>query len=296
MVGFLLAVTVCTWAATPRAGGIPEGKNPPEITQLLMGAVGDPDPAASHRLARLVTSRQLVQAFYTGSRTERLVALDVAGCLEDPWTILPYLASLMGARDRQVSSRAAGALLKHLSGGNCGIQELAEVVPGQVVQLMDQLLSLANDVRLDVDLRASALAGIRFLRERGYVFSGDFSELLRDPDRAVRRAALAVVDHPISEDYLSVLASIVFDDQDSRLRGQAAALLCENALVHGVSAPSKDLTTVMKTVIGDAQVPADAIAPLLACLSHFPAPARADLIDLASSHPDKRVGEYWKSL
>lgn len=265
-----------------------------ETRILLQSALGDPDPANPCRLAAILTFAQLMSAVYTGSRVERLVALDAAGCLDDPWPILPYAAALMGARERPVASRATLLLLDSLS--EVAGKPTLEVVEGQVTQLAGQLLSLARDARIDLDIRASALAGVQLLQVIGNTLKVLPLELLEDSDAVVRSAGLALLEPPIEEPVLIQLAKIVKEDEDFRLRGQAASLLCENALAHGVRVPSADLTAVMESVLGNYQAPADAAAAVLSCLANFPTEARVDLIDLAVGHPDPSVKEFWRAL
>ncbi len=268
----------------------------PRIRARLLRAVGDPDPSLPHRIASASTSEQIARALYGKGRTERLVALDAAAYLEPPWSLLSHLVALMGARDRQVATRACESLMIRLASRRRGQDTDAEVVAGQVEQLVEQLISLALDVRLDVDIRASSLAAIQLLEVRGYALKIDMKDLLKDPEVAVRRAALAVVTPPISENLLSGLVKMGTDDEDLSLRGQAAALLCENALEHGAKAPSEDLKRVLEQVLGDAEIPAGGIGAVIACLARFPVESRSDLIDLALGHPDPSVKQFLKAL
>ena len=294
---FLLVAVWILWAQTVSSDeDIPLDHVKPRVSQLLQKAVFNPDPVITHYLAITLTPGELVSAFYHGSRAERLIALDVAGCLEQPWPVLAYLGALMGARDRQVASRATDALLNHLSRKSGPILGFLEVVPAQAQQLAVQLQSLARDVRLDVDIRVSALVGLKLLGEAGLIAKPNLEGLLSDEEVLVRRAAFAILSPPIALDDLVLVAGMATGDEDMRLRGQAAALLCENALEQRAVAPSKDLVRVLENVIGDAEVPADAICPVLACLAHFPTEARVDLIDLAHSHPDPSVKEFWRAI
>ncbi|MCP4678855.1 MAG: hypothetical protein GY854_25880 [Deltaproteobacteria bacterium] len=112
----------------------------------------------------------------------------------------------------------------------------------------------------------------------------------------IRRAVLAVVTPQIPEDFLSGLVRMGTEDKDLRLRGQAAALLCENALAHGARAPSEDLKRLLEQALGNAEIPAGGIGAILACLARFPVESRGDLVDLALGHPDPTVKQFWKAL
>jgi hypothetical protein len=200
----------------------------------------------------------------------------------------------MAARERPVASRASLLLLDGLS--EVTGKPAFEMVEGQVTQLAGQLLSLARDARIDLDIRASALVGVQLLQVISNTLKGFPLELLEDSDTVIRSAGLALVEPPIEEPVLIQLAKMVKKDEDFRLRGQAAALLCENALAHGVRVPSADLTAVMESVLGNYEVPAGAVGAVLSCLANFPTEARVDLIDLALGHPDPSVKEFWKTL
>jgi hypothetical protein len=151
-------------------------------------------------------------------------------------------------------------------------------------------------VRLDLDIRVSALAGVQSLHILGNALEFFPLELLKDDETVIRGGGLALLEPPMEENSLVMLAKMVGQDNDLWLRGQAAALLCENALAHGVRAPSNDLTEVMESVLGNDEVPAGAIGSVLSCLSHFPTETRVDLIDLAMGHPDPSIKAFWKSL
>lgn len=267
--------------------------------KAILETVGDPDPAGPLRLSERLGSLEIRGAMYGESRTARLLAIDAAAYAEDPWPLLPYLAALMGARDRQTASRAAQSLITALSRVRNNPINRFEAVPGQARQLADQLKSLAMDARLDLDIRASSLAGVGLLTGYDRAAAMDVAqvlELLKDEDIAVVRAALAAVATPTPARLLSELAGIVVSETDPRLRGQAAALLCENAIAHGAKAPSKDLSKLLSEVLGDASIPGDGIGPILACLARFSADVRADLVDIAMRHPDPAVGKFADGL
>jgi hypothetical protein len=259
-------------------------------------AIGNADPGLCHRLAGELSPAQLKNAFYKGSRVARLVALDVAGYTAATWDTLPYLAALMGARDRQVASRAAGSFTRLLADAAHAAPTFSEVVSGQVERVAGQLASIARDVRLDADVRGAAVAGLFRLSLMGHEIPSNLTELLDDADPAVRRSALALLRLPLDEGNLQKLARLTVDGDDIRLRGQGAALLCENALAHGAKAPSRDLLALLKSVIGDSEMPAGAIGAVLACLKHFRPADRVDLIELARAHPDRSIQDFWKAL
>lgn len=261
----------------------------PAAEQALLAALGDPDPAVKHRLARTVGTGQLLAAFYGPSRSARLVALDAAsGHLDDPLPVLPALAALMSARDRAVASRAAAALLDILHRGAELPGGFAESVPRQIASLAAQLTTVAVDERLDADLRASAIAGIGLLGSRDETpLRKELAALLEDDEAAIRSRALALVSVPVREEWLQAVADRAVGDPDLGIRGQAAVLLCENALQHGAAAPTDALKAVLRAVVDDKAVPADALAGVLVCLKRFPPEARGDLLERAvAAHPD----------
>ncbi|MDD5310103.1 MAG: hypothetical protein PHU25_22525 [Deltaproteobacteria bacterium] len=295
----LLAVAIGTaFAALGAADTIerPIGPPSPPSAAMLRRAVGDPDPGVLPRLARAVAPRDLVLAMYGGTRAERLVAIDAAAYLTDPWPVFPYLAALTAAGERETASRSAGSLLFALHRAACGPEGPADVVSGQVAALADQLAAVAKDVRLEPDLRTSALAALPLLA-RVVPFSQPAPiALLEDREAEVRRAALGIIGPPVAEAALGALARMAENDPDPILRGSAAALLCENALAHGVAALSADLHKLVAAVLSNGRTPAAGIAPVLVCLARFPSAARADLVDAALKNPDPALPAFWDAI
>jgi hypothetical protein len=278
--------------------GIVPQKLGPAAGRLLVASVGDPDPLVPHRIARALGPTELTAAFYRGTRTERLVALDAAAstALADPFAVLPSLAALMGARDRQVASRATRALYSQLRRKADRPTAFSETVPGQISQLREQLMPLALDRRLDTDVRGVALLGIGLLEsELPETDQTWMLDLLSDPEMALRRASITALRPPLEESLLNGLAKTAIADPDLGTRGYAAAMICENALSHGVEEPSADLTDLLKNTLENTQIPVDALGGVLACIAHFKGDRRADLVDLALAHPDPAVAAYWKS-
>jgi hypothetical protein len=117
----IVALTACLAAAAHHVAADPSTATPPGplsayAARRLDLAIGDPDAATGNRLAALLTSEQIAAAMYHGTRGQRMVAIDAAAHLEDPWPILPYLAgdeirgafeSVLDARER-VEQRGGG--------------------------------------------------------------------------------------------------------------------------------------------------------------------------------------------
>lgn len=271
----------------------------PASRTILSSAYGSPDPAVPHRIARELGAGQLVSALYRGTRGERLVALDAASVpsLGEPFAVLPSLAALMGARDRRVASRATRGVLTLLRREAAHSSGFREVVPGQLVQLKEQLKPLAEDGRLDPDVRVTALLAISILNSK--LPKSDqawLGELLSAPESVIRHAAISTLSLPTDEDTLKQLAQVATRDAEPASRGLATAAVCENALSHGVEEPSKDLITLLKTTLKDKQIPGDALGGTIMCISHFKGTERADLVDLILAHPDSAVSDLWKSV
>jgi hypothetical protein len=281
-------------AADP--GERPIGRPSASSASLLRRAVGDPDPGVLPRLAQAVAPRDLVLAAYGGTRAERLVAIDAAAYLPDPWPVLPYLAALMSAGERQTASRSAGSLLFALRRAALGPEKPADVVSGQVVALDGQLEAVAKDVRLEPDLRASALAAVVLLSQMARLPRPIGDALLDDGEVEVRRAALGAIGMPVSDAALVPLARMAQGDPDLALRGSAAAVLCENALAHQVASPSADLHGLLSAVLSDTRIPSAGLAPVLACLARFPSTARTDLVDAALRRPDPALPAFWDAI
>ena len=267
-----------------------------QTSKAIERVVGDPDPGALSRLATVVSPPQLIAAIYRGDRAQRLTALEACGHVADPWPLLPYLAAAMSAPERQVASRATEALLDGLARESSSPASATDLVPGQAAQLVEQLVAVALDERLDPDVRASALAAISYVKAIDGAPHPVDTELLEAPETAVRGGALALLVPPLDESLLQPVAEMAAGDRDRVLRGQAAGLLCENALSHGVSAPSPDLRKLLSAVIGDPTSPPEGVAPVLGCLVRFSPASRADLIETALRHPSPEVASYWKEL
>jgi len=273
----------------------PDGRVDPGTAAILGGAVGNADPSALHGVAARLSADELVTAAYRGDRTQRLVALGAAAELDYPWPVLPYLAALMGARERQIASRAAAGIERGLDRAAQRRGGDGDVASGQLEQLAGILMGVASDAGIEADLRAVALGGLSSLRRMGGARPRTPLGLLEDPEPAVRRGAIAMIEPPLAEDDLAALLAVATDDVDGVLAGQAAGLMCENALAHGVKAPSPDLEKVLAEVIASAEDPA-ALCPLLACLVRFAPEARSSLVTAALRNPDPRVERYWQDL
>lgn len=272
-------------------------EEPTEATaRQIRRAVGDPDPGALRRLAVAIAPAELVAAIYSGSRSQRLAALEAAAFLADPWPVLPYLAVVMGAAERQAASRATGSLMAALVRVQSSGRGTADLVPGQAAQLVEQLFGIAADDRLDLDIRTSALDAVLIVSTIDGAAHLSSAEFFEDPEAAVRGAAMAMLEPPLGDDQLARVAVMAAGDDDRMLRGQAAALLCENALAHGVTAPSPDLRKLLTAVLGDLASPPGAIAAVLGCLARFAPASRADLVEAALRHPAPEVESYWKEL
>jgi hypothetical protein len=294
-----VVVTLATLLAAAVAGSDDEwgAAAPDEATSAaIQRAVGNPDPGSLSRLASEASPPQLVAAIYRGARSERLTALEAAGVLVDPWPVLPFLAAVMGAPERQSASRATASLLADLDRCRTEFGDPSDLVPGQAEQLAEQLFAVAGNRRVDPDIRASALAAVAAISQIDGQPRTAGAELLGDAETTIRGAAMAMFEPPLPDPQLGLVAEMAAGDKDRILRGQAAGLLCENALAHGVKAPSPDLRKLLLALLGDVQAPPEGIAPILGCLARFPPAARADLIDVALRHPATEVRSYWEAL
>jgi hypothetical protein len=270
----------------------PPGPLTPQSRAQLARAVGNPDPGAGARVAAVLTAEQIEAAMIHGTRAERLVAIDAAAHLEDPWPILPFLAAFLGAEERAAASQAAASLLDALDALAARPGAMNEVVPGQAAQLARSLFATAKNDVLALDLRVAALAAVRALGEITRASFAPEDGLLESAQPPIASAAMALLSPPLRDAQLSSLATIAEGAADPMLRGQAVGALCENALAHKVSKPSDDLAALIRGVF-DKGLPAPALLPALACIGRFPPEARAGLVDLALAHPDPAVKRFW---
>ena len=266
--------------------------------RLLHRAVGDLDPASPIHLAARLGPEQMTAAFYHGTRVERLIALDAAAsCRDNAFYLAPSLIALMGAADRQVASLAARAL-NHIVFAAVGRPDgFDSMVPKQAGQLIAQLENVAEDARIDVDIRHIAVVAIAPLRQVSGENVDEWAlSLLNDEALLIRRQALGLLSLPLSKPAVSSIVKAATADSSLEIRGEAVAMLCENALAHGVMSPSEDLSTLMGTTLQTPKMPVDAMGGILACLSELEGEKRDALVQQAIAHPDPSVKQYWKSL
>ncbi len=282
------------------ARAMPDPVVPPDTLdtqtiRLLDFVIGNSDPGACRKVAGKLSAMEIVTAMYRGGRSTRLAALEVAGYVDHPWPILPYLVALMTASERQTASRSTQAMLRCLQRVSSSPAGPADVIEGEFEQLATALFEVADNHLLASDLRASALCGVRMIdsmTERRYEPS---QAHLEDGNGAVRAAAIGLLDPPLGDGVLGTLARIATSsDEIPMLRSQAVGLLCENALAHGVKAPSRDLAKIIRSLLA-ADLNAEAVLPILGCLRRFPPDVRAELVGLALKHSDPAVGKFWES-
>lgn len=275
---------------------IPEGEISGEAARALARAVGRAEPAVLARIAAALPGEEIVLAAYRGARVERLVAVSAAGHAEPGRELLPFLAALAGARQRPVASRAAGALLTALERMEARREPDPEVAPGQFAQVAGQCLALARDGRLAPDVRLVALDAAGRVSRLALAPMAPPEELFEDPEAIIRGGAMSMLDVPLGQRELALVAKLAAGDPDPVLRGQAAAFLCENALAHRVTEPSPDLARMMRDVVDDQGMPPEGLAPLLGCLVRFPPIVRAGLVERVMSRQDPGLKDLWQAL
>jgi len=283
------------WAAADSRSPAPGREISPQARDVLRRLEAEPDPAALRVAARALTPRDLLTAIYRGDRSQRLVAVSAAGYLGDPLPMIPYLVALGGARQRETASRAAHALLLSLERLESGTEAAPELIAAQARQIAGQSLDLARDERLDLDVRVMGVETARRISALAGV-DPELEALLSNGCSALRGAALAGFAPPLSESALAAVAGMVERDASPILRGQAAGLLCENALAHGVEAPSPDLARVLKGAIANREIPAEGIAPIMACLARFSPRARSELVEGMLGRGDEELDALWEDL
>lgn len=256
------------------------------------GAVTD---ATFFRIATQLSKSDFLAAFYGENRSHRRIALDAAGYLENPWPIIPYLVSFMEAAERQAASAASDSLriaLHHAF----DLRASAQLpIAGQAKYMCELLGSVAQNVSLDADLRASAI------QVAGLIKGGTGKEcrqslnLLSDKSLAVRQAALNSVRFPLKENVLALVVTLATDDDEATIRGTAVSMVCENALSHQILKPSSDLVELVAQLL-DSHSDEQVVAPVLGCLARFPYRARASLTDKILNCGNEKIIKYWKSL
>lgn len=273
----------------------PPGALDTQTIRLLDSVLGNPDPGACRKVASKLNATEIITAMYRGGRSTRLAALEVAGYVDHPWPILPYLVALMTARERQTASRSTRAMLRCLQRISSGPSGPADVIEGEFDQLATALFEVADNHLLASDIRASALCAVGMIDNMTEQKYEPSQAHLENENDAVKAAAIGLLDPPLGDGVLDTLARIATSSDEIPMhRSQAVGLLCENALAHGVKAPSKDLSKIIRSLLS-ADPGAEAVLPILGCLRRFPPDARADLVSLALKHPDPAVGRFWES-
>ncbi|MCU0665166.1 MAG: hypothetical protein MUC50_22925 [Myxococcota bacterium] len=256
----------------------------------------DPTEAGLHRFALGFDTPQLISSVYKGDRSMRLSALEAMASALSPGASLPYLVALLEAGDRAVSTRAAHGLLAVMTTCASSQGRCLEMPPAQRGELSARLFRVARNRDLDPDIRVAAWRAMAGLLPKAARATALVTAGLSDSDSAIRRTALSMVDLPAGNKEILAVALRVTDDEDPVMRGQAAALMCENALAHGVSAASQDLAQLLQGALSDRAIPADALAGVLWCVLHFDSSQHAVFAEKIAAHPDARLLALWKEL
>lgn len=258
--------------------------------------LGDPTDLGVHRLARQLSQPQVVSAIYRGTRSQRLAALESMAVAIDTLPVLPYLVALLSSSDRSVSGRAAHALDVATRTGSDSQIRFPQMPDAQRQQLASSLVDVLRTQDLAPDVRIVAWQALEAVDHAVAKTSQLVMFGLADGDVALRRMALKMVEVPADKQTTMALAERATNDDDARLRGQAASLLCENALAYGVTSPSADLSQLLLETLGDAAIPADGLAGILYCVGHFEPSNRAGFAEKALAHPDRRLAQAWKAV
>lgn len=266
--------------------------------QQLAAATGNADTVVLLRIARQLGTQKLISVIYKGTRSQRLAALDAAAYVDTPTAMLPTLAALLSASDRQTAARAAGTMMTILFDPAARAAQMAEIIPGQATQIITQLIPVAKDPRLDADIRIAAMVGINRLSRFAPAADAGWSlALLADEEPLMREMSAAQQSVPLSKEALLKLAKLSIEDSNGSVRGVSAAMLCENALFHGVKEPSQDLADILTVVVKDPTISADALASVLICLARFaPAGRRQSIFEAAGSNPNEAVIKLLKTM
>jgi hypothetical protein len=263
--------------------------------QLLAKGEGAVQDAVFAHIARRLSLADFTAALYGPNRLHRRVALDAVAYVDEPWEYLPWLVSFMSAAERQTASAAAKSMVTALERASNISGTPAFPVSGQAAQLTKSLFEVANDQSLSLDLRVQAIRFISQVMHATGVEMGNVAELLQLPDEEIQLATLAVLPLPLAPVHLKSVGQVATGDASTEVRATAVALLCENAISHKVAKPSSDLKALVSELIRPGET-SDAVAPILACMAHFPYRTRADVSDSIKNCGNEKVIKYWKSL
>ena len=270
----------------------------PADAAILASVVGNPDAGRLSRTAQALGSAKLLVAIYHGSRAQRYAAIEAAPYSDSPGELLPSLAALLAASERGTAARAAASLRAILEDPSSHARHFQERTVGEMSQIIDQLVPVTRDGRLDPDIRIAAIIGIERLTVLAAAKRRDWSlPLFDDSDVSIRRAAVEAQTLPLADDMLRLVAKTVDADASAEVRGVAAALLCENAVSHNVKEPSPDLTVMLQGVLRSGAIPSDVEAEILVCLTRFESSdRRREIVDAAVADARPEIAELIQSL
>lgn len=243
---------------------------------------GDLDDVA--RLAQLHGRDAVASALTSPQRTQAIAAMVAVEARREPWP-LPRLAVLAGGFDRRRASAATWAALGIVSTLDADAAAGADLDGDTLRSWRSGWLALAQRADLWIDVRvdgleiAAQLARVAEAMEPvpppAHVIA-EMASLLSDPDPAMRRTAIELLEVPLPSWSRTELARHVSAETDPEVARSAAAALCSEVAT-GPAAPILQL------------LGADGLARIRA-LAQRSAPAVAADVELARClHADRHA-------
>lgn len=246
-------------------------------------------------LAEEIGAAGVGQCLVHANRAGKLLCAQSARYLEQPWPVLPVLASVLQNHDRQIASRAAESMveiLSRLAPGDLGEQE---PLPEEAEELLQGLRGVANNDSLSLDILVQVVTAAAALARVVGAGQEIAREALGHAEVSVRRAAVAGLAGSIEDEDLEALVRVITADGDRLTRAFATAAVCEATAGHGGQLPAPVLEHA-RELLTDARAGPGVVAPLLSCLARAPSASIAPLRELATRHPNEHSQAAWGTL
>jgi hypothetical protein len=223
----LVAVVLAGLVGLAGPGVIGPGRATAAPGPRAAAARGDVDEAI--RRGVIAGPAAIERRLASPDRLTALAAIAAAPAVADPLGLLPALAGVAGGRDRRTAvpaASAAGAIARTLA--RRAAPDPDDDIPDDELagwQAAWQALARRDDRW--IELRVAALdvaAALAEVRHQPLVWT----EVLADPDPALRRAALELLAPPLDPALRSAVAARIADDAEPRVAIAAAAALCSD--------------------------------------------------------------------
>lgn len=213
----------------------------------LVAAVHGGDDVEIERVAARLGAVRLESWAEHGKPPERLAALRALPLVEDAWSVLPDLVTLVGDPDDEVATRAADTALR-IAEGMTPERKAQDEMPTDVpARAARELLAMAGKTTLKPELRVTTIQAAAALRGVARVDDKAIAALFADGDATVRRAAAEALAGAATGD--KPLEEALVKDAAPQVAAAAGAALC------------RDVPTIAPSKPGAAELHAQKLSP-----------------------------------